>query len=296
MTRALVVLVLSVGVATAAPGVAHDGVTGDLDCSACHTAASWKLSATAGASGFDHDRTGFPLRGAHVQTSCAGCHDSAKLPSTAGARPRTAASPDGDAVPSTCDGCHRDPHLGRMTGQCYECHTAVAWSDVDALEQHRRTRMPLTGKHAVIDCVACHKNQAARQYSDTPVDCFACHQADYRAATTHPNHDGTDPKGDGKPYPRACAMCHNPIGWSPAFSSPSFTAQIARAEHESSFSLTTGSHRTVECSGCHIDRRRPRAVRCDGCHDENSLRGQHRSRVTTEATSCLHCHPRGARR
>jgi hypothetical protein len=275
--RALVVLVLSVGVAAAAPAKPHAGVTGDLDCNACHTAASWKLSATAGSSGFDHDRTGFALRGAHVQTSCAGCHN--------GAKPA-----------ATCDSCHRDPHFGRMNGQCYECHTAVAWSDVGELEQHRRTRMPLTGKHAVVDCVACHKNQAARQYTDTPVDCFACHQSDYRAATTHPNHDGTDPKGDGKPYPRDCAMCHNPIGWSPAFSSPSFTAQIARTEHESSFSLTTGSHRTVECNGCHIDGRRPHAVRCDGCHDENSLRGEHRSRVTTDATSCLHCHPRGARR
>jgi hypothetical protein len=270
---ALLALVAFTAVAAAAP--AHEGITGEMDCNGCHTADSWKLSAGATGSGFDHDRTGFALRGAHVQTTCVGCHT--------GTKPA-----------STCDGCHRDPHAGRMDGQCYECHTAVAWSDTKTLEQHRRTRMPLTGKHAIVECVACHKNQASRQYSDTPVDCFACHQADYRSAATHPNHDGTDPNGDGKPYPRDCALCHNPIGWSPAFAA--VTSFTSRSEHDAQFLLTSGSHRTVECNGCHVDRRRARVVRCDGCHDETSLRSEHRARVTPEAASCLHCHPRGARR
>jgi hypothetical protein len=245
---------------------------------AARLAVAWKLSTGAGKAGFDHDRTGFALRGAHVQTGCATCHTGVK-------------------IAATCDGCHKDPHRGRMDGQCYECHTAVAWSDVKQLEQHRRTRMPLTGKHAVVDCIQCHKNQAADQFSNTPVDCFACHQADYRATTTHPNHDGTDPAGSGVPFPRECGMCHNPIGWSPAFGVPSsFTGRIARVEHDPYFALTTGSHRAVDCTGCHVDRKRMQAVRCDGCHSDVALRGQHKTRVINEAVSCLSCHPRGARR
>ena len=44
---------------------AHEGMVDDLDCSACHTSSSWQLAPTAGAAGFDHDRTGFALRGVH---------------------------------------------------------------------------------------------------------------------------------------------------------------------------------------------------------------------------------------
>ena len=105
----------------------HDGFVADMDCKACHTSDGWAIGQTAGKSGFDHDRTGFPLRGAHVQTTCTRCHTgTAKLP-------------------TTCDGCHHDTHQGRLGTTCAECHTAVAWSDVDTFAQHRRTRLPLTG-------------------------------------------------------------------------------------------------------------------------------------------------------
>lgn len=288
MTRAIVValslVVVAAVVVRAQPGApaaadAHGGVTGDLDCNACHTTDSWKLSASAGSAGFDHDRTRFRLRGAHLATPCAACHSTAK-------------------VPSSCQGCHKDPHQGRMDGQCYECHTAVAWSDVKQLEQHRRTRMPLTGMHAIIDCNACHKRQGGRTFSDLPVDCYACHQTEYHAASTHPNHDGTDPEGNGKPFPRDCGMCHNTMGWTPAFTDPSTVMprlQQALA-HDPVFQLSSGVHRAVACSGCHPDARRPRAARCDGCHADAELRREHGRTVANVATTCLACHPRGARR
>ena len=256
---------------------AHGGLTGDLDCNACHTTDSWKLASGAGASGFDHDRTGFKLRGQHAKTTCTGCHN--------GKKPL-----------ETCDGCHRDPHQGRMDGQCYECHTAVAWSDTNALEQHRRTRMPLTGQHAITDCVACHTRQEGRTWTDLPIDCYACHQTEYHAASTHPNHDGTGV--GGKVFPRDCGECHTPITWGIAFSAPgTVLPRLAQErEHEAFFTLTSGSHRALDCGSCHVDPKRARAVRCDACHNDISLRGQHRARVTTDALGCLRCHPRGARR
>jgi hypothetical protein len=275
---AVAALITAASLARGAPSqAAHGGLTADLDCNACHTTASWKLSSAAGASGFDHDRTGFKLRGMHASTTCTGCHN--------GKRPS-----------ETCDACHRDPHQGRMDGQCYECHTAVAWSDTNALEQHRRTRMPLTGKHAITDCVACHKRQEERTWTDVPIDCYACHQTAYHAATTHPNHDGS---AGGKPYPRDCGQCHNPISWGLAFTNPNtvLSRTTQERDHEPFFSLTTGSHRALDCGSCHVDPvRRVRAVRCDACHDQVSLRTQHRARMTSDAMSCLRCHPRGARR
>ena len=104
--------------APAAPA-AHGGLVDDLDCSACHTPAGWAMSAGAGR-GFDHDRTGFPLRGAHAQRPCSSCHQGQGTP------------------PSTCEGCHRDPHARRLGDSCAECHTAAAWSDTATLARHRR--------------------------------------------------------------------------------------------------------------------------------------------------------------
>lgn len=258
------------------PRPAHGGFVDDMDCSACHTADGWQLAATAGASGFDHDRTGFPLRGSHVQTRCVGCH-------TGRAKPA-----------SSCDGCHRDPHQGRNDGTCAECHTPTAWTDTSTLEQHRRTRMPLTGRHAVIDCTACHRRTGERAFSDLPADCYACHRAEYHARDLHPVHDGS---AGARPFSRDCGQCHRTSGWEPAIENPGAMARaLARVDHDARFVLTTGSHRAADCTACHADPRRTQLVRCDGCHQDTALRAQHRTPVSRSAAACLGCHPRGAAR
>jgi hypothetical protein len=270
MRLALLLLLLATSMAAAAP---HGGFVDDLDCSACHTAEGWDLAASANSSGFDHDRTGFPLRGSHVQSTCSGCHTPKGKPAT------------------TCEGCHRDPHQGRNDGTCAECHTAVAWSDTRALDLHRRTRMPLTGRHALIDCTACHKRQTERTYSDTPTDCYSCHRDAYRNADPQIHHLG-DKSG---PFTRECAQCHRTSAWTPAYAVPMMTS-ARTADHDAWFALSTGSHRSLACSSCHVDSRRTAAVRCDACHTSVTLKTQHRQPVATSASGCLRCHPRGAPR
>lgn len=46
-----------------------------LDCDACHTVDSFKIKH------FDHDRTRFPLRGAHAKAPCSACHKPETTPS-----------------------------------------------------------------------------------------------------------------------------------------------------------------------------------------------------------------------
>lgn len=259
----------------------HGGFVDDLDCSACHTSSSWQLADSAGASGFDHDRTGFALRGAHVQVRCAGCHDPG---SRRGGRARPQAS---------CEGCHRDPHAGRNDGTCAECHVATAWSDTAALDQHRRTRMPLTGRHAMIDCTACHRRTGERALSDVPADCYSCHRAEYHAITVHPVHDGAD---GTRPFSRDCGQCHRTSGWAPAVANPGALGTLARAADHDAWFVLARSHRAAGCAACHADRRRAGAVRCDGCHQDTALRAQHRVPVARAAAACLGCHPRGAAR
>lgn len=268
-------------VAAPAPGLSmrpaprHRGFVDDMDCSACHTEDGWRLARAAGASGFDHDRTGFPLRGAHVQTSCGGCHKGQGRPA------------------AVCDGCHRDPHRGRQDGTCAECHTAVAWQDTRALEQHRRTRMPLTGRHAVLDCVACHRRSDEARFAGAPSDCFACHRADYRRAAAPHKHDGTEGPA---PFSQRCSSCHSTAAWSPAFADPSTISRgQASLAHDAVFVLSWGSHRGADCASCHADLRQPQRVRCDGCHDAARTRLVHGRPVAAAAAACLLCHPRGAR-
>lgn len=239
----------------------HPRVT--QDCKSCHSATSWQ--GAAGGAGFDHAATGFALKGAHASTACGNCHATAGRPATA------------------CESCHRDSHQGRLAGACAECHTAVAWSDTRSLEQHRRTRMPLTGRHAVIDCADCHRRQGERTWSDVPVDCYACHRTAYVNAT-QPDHDGATPLS------RDCARCHQTIAWTPA-KNPT----LLRSLDHRAFPLS-GAHRTADCGSCHVDERRRALVRCDGCHTTAKVRGQHRAPVSAAAADCLRCHPRGVRR
>ncbi|MBK7538559.1 MAG: hypothetical protein IPI49_24955 [Myxococcales bacterium] len=257
------------------PAKPHGGFIADLDCSACHTEAGWSLAQAAGASGFDHDRTGFALRGAHVQTSCGGCHQGQGRPA------------------ATCEGCHRDPHQGRHDGTCAECHTATAWQDTRALDQHRRTRMPLTGRHATLDCVACHRRSDERRFLGLPSDCFSCHRDDYRRAASPHRHDGTEGPA---PFARQCSTCHSTAAWSPAFVDPTLISRDqASTSHDGVFVLSTGSHRSADCASCHIDPRRTQRVRCDTCHEATRTRAQHAGPVPSSAAACLLCHPRGKR-
>jgi len=240
----------------------HPRIT--AECNTCHVSTSWHKVAGSSAD-FDHRTTGFALRGRHATTTCASCHDK-------GVRP-----------PNTCGACHRDTHQGRMNGACAECHTPIAWADVRVFEQHRRTRMPLTGKHAAIECTACHRRQGERKWSDLPIDCYSCHEARYR--TAQPDHVGA------QPFSRDCALCHVTIAWKPAID-PSL---LRVSPDHAAFSLT-GSHSAAECAACHVDTRRRKLVRCDGCHTVAKLRSQHRTPVANVAPDCLRCHPRGARR
>lgn len=293
-TPSRLVFVLALGVAAllslsaphvgrAAPTLAHRGsVTEELDCSACHTPDGWRsVSATSGAAGFDHSRTGFPLTQRHVNVPCAGCHRADR------------------PITRQCAGCHQDAHANQLGSTCDNCHSAVGWSQTAAFARHRQTRLPLTGMHALVECRDCHQRATENVWSSTPADCFACHAADYRRPDIHPLHVGVPGNPEQPPFPRDCSQCHRPTGWLPAFVQPGlltggFALSSARA-HDRLFPLSHGPHRGADCSSCHTSPAAPRAVRCNGCHahDDVKLLQQHRS-VAAFGSACLGCHPGGS--
>ena len=105
----------------------HGAVGEDTQCGACHTVTSWIQVV------FPHERTGFPLHGAHERTACKTCHPVDFV----------------QRVPDTCSGCHRDPHMGDLGARCVSCHDEATWKTLFTADAHRKTNFPLSGRSSL---------------------------------------------------------------------------------------------------------------------------------------------------
>jgi len=150
----------------------HGGRYG-AKCETCHDETKWKTIH------FNHDKTKFPLRGAHIKVKCDTCH--------IGDLYR-------DKLATSCVSCHRkeDPHKGKLGERCERCHNDTDWRR-NLLFDHELTRFPLIGLHASVACEECHRTPA---YKDTPVACEKCHK-DFHQGRLGPS----------------CGTCHNPNGF-----------------------------------------------------------------------------------
>ncbi len=272
------------GVADGAPPRGHGSITDGVDCSTCHSSSGWKtLVAGQPGEGFDHSRTGFPLGGRHRQQPCVGCHNATRK------------------ISRQCAACHVEPHQGRLGQQCDRCHSADDWSATSAIAEHARTRLPLTGMHALAECSDCHLRVAERRFGAVPSDCYACHARDYLRDDIHPRHVGVAGDPTRPPFPRDCAFCHRANGWSPAlFAANTASSQAlglrAPADHELRFAIRSGPHRGADCGACHGPSGSMRDVRCTGCHAHRpaALRAAHASLGSVpRGRGCLSCHRGG---
>jgi hypothetical protein len=282
----------------------HGGQVGQ-DCAACHSTGGW-----AGAS-IDHNRTAFPLTGAHAGTACTQCHADGTYAGT----------------PQSCYACHQadDRHGSRLGQDCAACHSTGGWAGASI--DHNRTAFPLTGAHASAACTQCH---ADGTYAGTPQSCYACHQADDRhggqlgqdcaachstggwagasidhsrtafpltgahagAACTQCHADGTyagtakvcvachgEPSYHAGQLGPECASCHNTGGWLPASYNRAHTFPLG---HEGAAST---------CRTCHPERLS--AYTCYTCHSTNGIAEEHRDEVGSDYSNCVACHPAG---
>jgi hypothetical protein len=97
---------------------------------------------------FDHDKADYQLDGEHVDVACNKCHLTPRL--------KTKANEKGERIPlfkpvpyKECSSCHEDPHKGRLSTKCSECHSTKGFDVIDKREfNHALTRYPLKGDHA----------------------------------------------------------------------------------------------------------------------------------------------------
>lgn len=200
---------------------AHKGGNGP-DCARCHTEAAWKSV------NFNHDTmTGFALNGKHARAPCQACH----------VRPASEVK-----LSTQCGACHTkdDVHAGRLGGDCQRCHTSDSWDQGQRFD-HELTRFPLLGKHAGLQCAACHID---RSFAAKGVTCAACHDDKHHKGTL-----GT---------PATCRNCHNTLDW-----------KSWNFDHDQATSYPlTGKHRGLICSACHSRPGDPAKLgrQCASCH------------------------------
>ena len=215
------------------------------ECQSCHVEQGWKTIK------FDHDKkTKYNLTGKHKTTACVACHANERYAKT----------------PKDCFSCHRlnDVHAGTNGKDCKKCHATTSWKKL-SFDHDTDTDFPLRGKHADINCRACHKDDAFKDKLKTT--CISCHKND----DVHKGLNG--PK---------CESCHSEKGW-----------KKTKFDHDkdTKFKLM-GKHKDASCTACH--KGDPYKVKtskeCIDCHKYDDVhKGQ-------QGKLCQNCHnPKGWR-
>ncbi len=192
-------------------------------CEDCHDVAGWKPANFSLAA---HQKTGFALKGAHVAVPCSGCH--VERNGTAEYHPASA----------NCADCHRSPHGTLVaTLRCETCHSVAAWKERGRFD-HSRTAFALAGRHAAVDCLACHKPAMENGTRE-----IVFHGAAKNCAGCHADVHGGQFQASGNE--KGCTRCHTVVSWRPT--------EFDHSRH-STFRLD-GAHERVPCRMCHNQRR-----------------------------------------
>ena len=205
-----------------------------LNCEKCHVVNGWQQASDS----FDHQRTNFPLKGAHEKVECEKCHLLDQFKGIAFAE---------------CRDCHSDQHQGQFTQDCVSCHGETAWKPT--FFEHQRSRFKLEGAHVDVECAKCHPQG---NYKPLDTACMACH--------TDPHH-GQFTVEDSKwgKFTVDCNHCHAVDQW-----------VAIHFEHDRSAFKLEGAHAQTTCDKCHLletaadgstfRRFKPVPMECQDCH------------------------------
>ncbi|MFQ5603738.1 MAG: hypothetical protein ACE5HS_10760 [bacterium] len=231
-----------------------------MNCETCHVAESWHKIR------FNHNITKFELTDRHREVDCQSCHN----------------IEDFAKVRSDCFTCHEDVHQAKMGGDCEKCHEPQGWEIFNVEEIHSSSRFPLMGRHTLVDCQSCHRNQQQGDFALLSTECIVCHQQDY-LGTENPNHVANSMSTN-------CQECHEMSDWRPAF----------LANHDVFFPIFSGEHEGAwsDCNSCHPNQATFLEFTCLRCHEHRQAKmdDEHRgiSGYAYESTACLSCHPHGS--
>ena len=247
----------------------YHGRLQDLACQKCHKdhfgrefkLIHWK----DGVEAFDHQATGYILKGGHKNVSCKNCHKKEHIQNPLQlikARKKLEATFLG--LSTDCSVCHQDVHQKRLGEQCSTCHQETKWRPAEKFN-HQKTDFPLTGLHEKVACSGCHGDYKpesgpvlARRLDSS--SCSFCHKDRHLSQLSN-----------------QCSQCHATDGWKPA----------KNFDHNRSRFALTGKHRDTSCDKCHEPLQTDRKYRnlsfesCGNCHKD-----AHQGRLGTNCSSC----------
>jgi len=231
-------------------------------CEPCHVVAGFQPSTYSIA---QHQKSRYPLAGAHLAITCGECHTKDRVGYSAKVVPY-------QFEDRTCTGCHKDPHNGQFKDRmaekgpagtakgCEACHSLKSWMDLPGFD-HSKTSFPLIGAHIKLQCDECHKpaepggKLSAASFKTAPTACSGCHEDIHAGQFTKSGQA------------RKCEECHNSNKWKPS---------LFNHETQTDFSLK-GAHEKVACDQCHKGFRvvgakrvlfyKPTPRRCVDCHN-----------------------------
>jgi hypothetical protein len=228
------------------------------DCARCHDQQAWKP-----APNFDHARTSYPLTGKHTAVQCDKCHLAQRLELERDSRGRKIPRYKPLEV-GECSACHEDPHRGQLGAGCAKCHVTDGFQIVDSRRfDHDRTRYPLRGAHARLECRQCHDPRTAWGKKPEFARCDSCHRDEHAGKATLAGRVVD------------CEACHEVAGFRPS----TYTSE----QHAASAYPLEGKHSAVKCDACHVKRPagvmpstlgpagvllRPTHERCLSCHED----------------------------
>jgi len=246
-----------------------------VDCAPCHKVEAFRPSTWPRA---EHQRTKYPLDGAHALATCESCHTRAK-PGSAEAAALGPSRVRMRPTATRCVDCHHDPHAGRFEpggarphqAGCLACHSMAAFqpSTYDG-RAHADCVFPLEGAHMAVPCQRCHKELGAAVVGTSllggahralPFDsrqraCADCHE-DVHGGQFRARAD----RG-------ACESCHDFNTFVPA--------RKFDHDRDARFKLQ-GAHAKTPCGACHpvgiVGPKnlrtvvyRPTPMSCESCH------------------------------
>jgi hypothetical protein len=216
----------------------HKNALGDK-CADCHIEKSWKDIK------FDHNKSDFPLKGAHAdeqKVKCSDCHKDTRFKET----------------PKDCVSCHKkdDKHKGLFGPKCETCHQEKDWKTTH-FDHEAEGHFALKGAHASTKCESCHK--AFKE--DLPKNCIGCHRSDDK-------HKGS--------LGEKCESCHNERSWNTSNFDHDKTHFPLRDKHRSikCEACHTGGLKfdklPMDCLSCHKKddvHKGKFGEKCATCHD-----------------------------
>ncbi|MCX5660124.1 MAG: hypothetical protein NTW19_10435 [Planctomycetota bacterium] len=265
-----------------------------------------------------HAATSFKLDPPHQKVGCQECHPTfgrrKTLPAGADLAKRFAALFPSKSAQS-CEACHADPHKGQFNsgpsqGRCLACHAPTRFKpSAFGVEEHKKSRFPLTGSHEAVSCDRCHAKplDGPRRFVPTAAACAECHKDVHGGA-----FDGPDKPALVRGL-TGCARCHD----TGSFAQVKWTGED---HHLWTGYRLEGKHAQAACAACHKPAPKgaplpaappangrkgavdpvlvlagfgPTPTRCDACHadvHEGHFDRPGRPRVVRGQEGCARCH------